>query len=106
MMKKKKYNGQLASGKLDPNDAANLSAVGLIQAGFHVKTVASITNLTPSQVMYRYRKCGVSPRDYRDGTGFVAQMVVNQISVTHVQGRKGEEKYQALLDRYYEDLAE
>lgn len=77
------YNG-LVGGRLDPDYYGNYSVLAMIEAGMTVRTVAEHCGLTPSQVMYRYRKAGLSPMDYRRGHGPTAEMIIEKFDVDNI----------------------
>lgn len=83
-------------GRVVATELCNLSAIALAECGMTVKTIAKATGLTTSQVMYRYRKAGVSPMDYRRGTGEIASEVLSNYSVKTAS----EEVHEKLIEDY------
>lgn len=92
----KKHKGLNKHGKIVATALENLSAIALAECGLTVKTIARATGLTPSQVVYRYRKAGISPMDYRRGMGPMADTILE----TYAVETANDDTYAELIEDY------
>lgn len=54
----------------------DLKTALLAECGFYARTIACEAKLSVGQVTYRYRKAGISLRDYREGKSPMARMIL------------------------------
>jgi hypothetical protein len=69
------YLGLNEKGRISWYDPINRTCLAYARYGIAIQTIAEWTHLTPSQVMYRLRKMGMSVLDYRKGTSEQAKVV-------------------------------
>jgi len=59
----------------------NIDCVHLVSHGLHGHVIAKMTGLSVGQVYYRAKQMGYRLRDYRDGRGPIASVLVRRYSV-------------------------
>ena len=68
-------------GRVDMELLPNKLCEYMVNHGFHGKCIATKTGLTVGQVYYRAQLCEVHLRDYRDGKGKEAALVIKNFKV-------------------------
>lgn len=63
------------------NDEENIVCFHLVNHGLHGDTIARATGLSRAQVYYRAKRLGSRLRDYRDGRGPVASVILRRFTV-------------------------
>ena len=83
--KKRRITG-LTNGRVGwtDGDFHNLTCTYLAERGFHAHTIADMTGLSLNQVHYRNKMVGLSLRDYRNGVGPAARLIVDKYNITTI----------------------
>jgi len=71
-------------GRVDMELLPNRLCEYMVDHGFHGRCIAEKTGLTVGQVYYRARICEVHLRDYRDGVGKEAVLIIKNFKVRNV----------------------
>lgn len=72
------------SKRISWSDIDNVDCINLVNYGLHAHTISKATGLSRSQIYYRARQVGVRLRDYRDGRGPVANILVKRFTVKDI----------------------
>jgi len=78
------------SRRIDWSMVDNLDCVNLVNHGLHGDTIARATGLSRGQVYYRAKCVGVRLRNYRDGKGPVAAVLLRRFTVKEVREETSE----------------
>lgn len=84
---KKLKNRQLGlnqNKRVDWNLPENLAAGMLSQYGLHAHAIAKATGLSVSRIYYRNKKTGIRIRDYRNGQGPIARVIIENYSIDRI----------------------
>ena len=79
--RKKGYRDQTgldSSGRVDWRNVVNLSCLLLVDYGFSAKAISRATGLSYGKIQYRCSKGKRRIRDYRDGKGQIARVLVQR----------------------------
>ena len=79
--KPKDKTGLNAKGRVDWSDVANLSCLLFVDHGLSAKAITRATRLSQNKIGYRCKMSKRRIRDYRDGTGPVARVLIQQWGV-------------------------
>lgn len=74
----------LKGNSINWSDVVNLCCFALGSRGMHAKTISQYTGLTVGQVHLRCQKLGLKLRDYRDGKGPSAKLIVQRFGASTV----------------------
>jgi len=89
-MAKKRSKVGLRKGRIDWDNFINVDCIHLASYGFHGETIAKATGLTRLQVYTRIHRAGFKLRDYRNGIGPNAKILVTRFSVKSVSSTNKE----------------
>jgi hypothetical protein len=67
--------------RIDFTSPENRLAAVLSKYGFHAKTISKATGLSTSQIYYRNKACGIHIKDYRDGKGHAAGIILKKFTM-------------------------
>ncbi len=80
-MSSRNMYGLKRNGRIDWQHSGNKRCVYLLHWGFSVSCIQKETGLTPSKIMYRAKAKNIRIRDYRNGSGPKAIVLLSKFKI-------------------------